>query len=925
MAKPNKAGKIGRTRRGTIARSERLPTQKLPLDADSPKAEVETAALCPYCKKELPSASETACPHCGLPIRRRKRQRQITAHGGALAKIVVHLPGEADKEFFLSKPVITVGRHSDNAVPVDSPIVSNEHARIEYTSNGHTLTDLGSTNGTRVNGQPLTPHKPHLLAANDIIRFSDARGNSIKLTYVTPSGFSHVDVKHVGQSYQIETDLAYIGRGFDANIVLPHPTVSWQHAKITRTEANRYLIEDVSTHNGTFLNGSPLPQPQVLERGDVIQIGPFNLVYQDRGLFSSFVAERNFRLEAVNLEKTVYGTNLLGFADTSQAKQLLRCLNLVINPREFVALVGSSGSGKSTLMKALLGLSPATAGVVLINGDNLYEHLETYRHLIGYVPQDDIVHAQLKVRQALRYALQLRLPATQSAHGERQIDEVLAKVGLTAQAETLIRDLSGGQRKRVSIAAELLADPWIFFLDEPTSGLDPGLEKLMMDTLRHLADEGRTIILVTHAISHIVDHCDQVAFMARGGELVYFGPPDQATEFFKVGNFPDIFTTLSQSYTGDEATPPELKTQFDQAANGGSPQPTPAIEAGALWGAHYRQSKIYEKYVSHRQSGQVVHPIPAGRPSIAESAQQQFSQFKILARRYLDLIRADRLSLWVLGAVMPLIALFLLLITSHSVLVGDNPTEINAILETIGSYSIAAETQTVLFIMALATSLLGLFSAAYELVKEEAIYRRERMLGLHTIPYFASKFGVLGAFMAVQIGLFLLILAFNLRFPGSGVIFWGPLEYYITLLLTVLASIALGLFISASATSKDMVTYLILIVILVQIVFSGAIFELSAFTAPLSYLTITRWTLESLGISTNIEHLNSLSQVRVENVLDTGRGLQTLVKDVPTPLTFYINYTHNALALGSRWLLLLAQTLIWSNLAVWQIRRKDEI
>ncbi|MCL4295365.1 MAG: FHA domain-containing protein [Anaerolineae bacterium] len=908
-----------------MPRSERLPTQKLPLDADSQKAEAETTALCPYCKQELPSATETACPHCGLPIRRRKRQRQITTHGGALAKVVVHLPGEADKEFFLSKPIITLGRHADNVIQINSPIVSNEHARIEYTSNGHTLTDLGSTNGTRVNGQPLSPHKPRLLTASDIIRFSDARGNSVKLTYVMPSGFSHVDVKHAGQSYQIESEIAYIGRGFDAHIVLPHPTVSWQHAKVTRREADQYLIEDVSTHNGTFLNGSPLPQAQLLERGDVIQIGPFNLVYQGRGLFSSFVAERNFRLEAVNLEKTVYGTNLLGLTDTSRSHQLLRRLNLVINPREFVALVGSSGSGKSTLMKALLGLRPASGGVVLINGDNLYEHLETYRHLIGYVPQDDIVHAQLKVRQALRYALQLRLPATRPAHGEKQIDEVLAKVGLAAQAETLVGHLSGGQRKRVSIAAELLADPWIFFLDEPTSGLDPGLEKLMMDTLRHLADEGRTIVLVTHAISHIVDHCDQVAFMARGGELAYFGPPEQAIEFFKVDNFPDIFTTLSQTYSGDEAIPPELKPLLDPQVNGSSTQPTLPVEAGSLWAEHYRQSKIYEKYVSHRQSGQVVHPIPAGRASIAESAQQQFGQFKILARRYLDLIRADRLSLWVLGAVMPLIALFLLLISPGQALVGDNPTGINAILEMRGSYSVAAETQTILFIMALATSLLGLFSAAYELVKEEAIYRRERMLGLRSIPYFASKFGVLGAFMAVQIVLFLLILAFNLRFPASGVIFWAPLEYYITLLLAVLASTALGLFISASATSKDMVTYLVLIVILVQIVFSGAIFELSQFTAPLSYLTITRWALESLGISTNIEHLNSLSQVRVENVLDTGRGLQTLVKDVPTPLTFYINYTHNGLALGSRWLLLLAQTLIWSYLAVWQIRRKDEI
>ncbi|MBI1876889.1 MAG: ABC transporter permease [Chloroflexi bacterium] len=476
-------------------------------------------------------------------------------------------------------------------------------------------------------------------------------------------------------------------------------------------------------------------------------------------------------------------------------------------------------------------------------------------------------------------------------------------------------------------AAELLADPWIFFLDEPTSGLDPGLEKLMMDTLRHLADEGRTIILVTHATNHIIDHCDQVAFMARGGELAYFGPPVQAIEFFNVDNFPDIYTALSQTYGGDDdpAVAPEIKPYYDKLDNGSLNGRPAEIEAGPLWAEHYRQSNLYETYVTHRQSGQVVRPITAGRVSVKQSTQQQFRQFKILAQRYLDLIKADPLSLWVLGAVMPLIALFLLLISQSQVLVGHSPAEIATSLETVGSYSIAAETQTVLFIMALSGSLLGIFSTAYELIKEEPIYRRERMLGLKVIPYFASKFVVLGAFMAVQIALFLLVLAFNVQFPSTGVIFWAPLEYYLTLLLTVLASIALGLFISASASSKDIVTYLILIVILVQIVFSGAIFELSGLTKPLSYLTITRWSLEALGISTNVESLNSLSQVRVENTLDTGRGLQYLIKDVPTPINFYINYTHNALALGSRWILLVAQILIWSNLTLWQIRRKDEI
>jgi ABC-type multidrug transport system ATPase subunit len=360
----------------------------------------------------------------------------------------------------------------------------------------------------------------------------------VQLTYLAPSGYSRLAIDKAGHAYQLKNDISHIGRGFDADIVLSHPAVSWYHAKVTRSTEEEYLLEDVSSHDATFLNGLQLEQGRKLAQGDVIGIGPFNLIYQGQGRFSSFLATRNFNVEVSGLEKTVYGSNWLGLADQTQPKQILRNVDLDINPREFVALVGGSGSGKSTLLKALVGLSPATGGKVLINGHDLYEHLELYRHLIGYVPQDDIIHQDLPVREALRYALHLRLPDHDPQSRPQLIAKVLEKVGLTAHAATLVRDLSGGQRKRVSIAAELLAEPWIFFLDEPTSGLDPGLEKVMMDTLRQLADEGRTIVLVTHATNNITNNCDQVAFMMPGGQLAYFGPPAEAIKFFAVDDFP---------------------------------------------------------------------------------------------------------------------------------------------------------------------------------------------------------------------------------------------------------------------------------------------------------------------------------------------------------------------------------------------------
>jgi len=590
-----------------------------------------------------------------------------------------------------------------------------------------------------------------------------------------------------------------------------------------------------------------------------------------------------------------------------------------------VALVGGSGTGKSTLLKALNGLSPATSGTVLVNGDNLYENFNLYRNMMGYVPQDDIIHQGLEVHQALVYAAQLRLPDASQSEIKERIEDVLAKVGLTAQAGTLVRNLSGGQRKRVSIAAELLAEPWIFFLDEPTSGLDPGLEKLMMDTLRQLADEGRTIVLVTHATANITNNCDQVAFMARGGELAYFGPPAQATEFFNVNNFPDIYTRLSQTYTADSdpTVPATIKAEYDEAVRAeGSASP---LLAGPLWAARYRKSDAHQTYIANRQTGEVARPITETSAAAEVSVGQQFQQFGVLSRRYLALIRHDKLSLWVLLAVMPIIAFLLLLISDGAALVGNTVDEIAAILDSDDVYTIVNQSQTLLFMMALSANLLGIFAASFEIIKEDAIYRRERMINLRIFPYFASKFVVLGLFMLLQCLLLLLVLAVGIDFPRGGAILWSPMEFYFTLVFTALASVALGLFISALATSRNMVVYLVLIALFVQIVFSGAIFELSPLTQPLSYLTITRWSLEALGASTDMNGLNNLGQVRVEREVDIGRGVQKVVEDFPTTVRFTVNYSHNALGLLSRWIFLWVQIIAWSSLTIWLIKRKDEI
>ncbi|MFN8458203.1 MAG: FHA domain-containing protein [Anaerolineae bacterium] len=890
----------------------------------------ETLTNCPHCGKKLPRPDVAFCPNCGTPLRGEAAQAADTVHGGSLAKIIINIPGEESREEFLSKAVTSLGRRNTNHIQIMSAIVSGQHAQIELTRQGHTLTDLRSTNGTYLNGKRLEPGQPYPLGNNDLIRFSDALGNSASLTYIAPSSFGAVGQAVIAKTFNLQSQISYIGRNPNAAIPLDHPAVSWNHARVIQQDGQRVAIADLSSNNGTFVNGAQLKGERTLERGDVVQIGPFNLVYQGGGVFAPYSAERNFRLEAVNLTKIVYPANPLGLADRSRPLTILQPLNLVINPREFVALVGGSGAGKSTLMKALSGVGPASGGTVLVNGDNLYANYNLYRNLLGYVPQDDIIHHNLEVGQALAYAARLRLPDATAAEIKRRVEEVLGKVGLTAQARTMVRDLSGGQRKRVSIAAELLAEPWIFFLDEPTSGLDPGLEKLMMDTLRQLADEGRTIILVTHATGNIANTCDQLAFMARGGELAYFGPPDQVMNFFQVDNFPDVYTRLSQSYGAEnEATvPAEIKPEYEEVKktcevrSAKTSQVSTPISAGALWAEHYRRSALFQKFIANRQTGEMARPVSSTAKGAGGGFKEQLKQFGMLARRYFDLIRHDKVSLGVLLAVMPIIALFLLLISSGSALVGNTAEEIKAILDSEGVYNVAYQAQELLFMLALSANLLGLFAASFEIIKEEAIYRRERMINLRLWPYFASKFVVLAGFMLLQCLLLLLVLGLKIKYPGLGAV----LGYYFTLVFSALASVALGLFLSALARSRDMVIYLVLLALFLQIVFSGAIFELGSVTAPLSYLTITRWSLEALGSSTDMEALNNLGQTRVEREIDlSGRGTQKVVEDVPTQVEFFVNYSHSALGVLSRWIFLWAHTLLWSGLALWLIKRKDEI
>ncbi|MGC9398120.1 MAG: FHA domain-containing protein [Anaerolineae bacterium] len=783
--------------------------------------------FCRFCGAALPNAAARFCRFCGRALK----------PPSSVPYLLLRMPGAAERRIPLDRPLLTLGRATDNDIVLPLKYVSNHHGRLEHSGGHWRYVDLNSTNGTYLNGKRVSSAR---LRQGDILRIGDIQGNSLSLTFKSPAQQHHQlpqGTIHLGQMQLGTQPTLLIGRDPQAQIPLSAPVVSWHHARIQQRTGGAF-IEDLNSTNGTFVNGHRVRGRQSLQQGDRIQIGPFKLLYE-RASIQQYAVTDGVRLDATNIVREV--------GRGQRHKRILKGIDLSIQPKEFVALVGTSGAGKSTLIQALSGFTPAD-GQVLINGDDLYEQFDLYRTMIGYVPQDDIIHKNLSVHHALRYAAQLRLPAdTSSQEIEQRIDKVLQAVGMTAQKEQPVSSLSGGQRKRVSIAAELLAEPKLFFLDEPTSGLDPGLEKKMMYTLRRLADEGRTVLLVTHATANI-NQCDHVCFLSQG-RLVYFGPPQEAFHFFNVssGDFADIYDRL------DAEDPQEARRKARQ------------------WEQRYRHSPQYQTYVRQRQRS-LSPPQPAPSPDGAERQGPRVNplrQFSILTRRYLELVQRDPLLLTVLVAVMPIIGILLLLISESEWLVGESVSQITAQLEAelargeeSASYLIVGNTQTLLLMLSLAAVLLGLFAAAYEIVKERSIYQRERMVTLQIVPYIASKVTVLGTFTLLQCFLLLFVVGLKVSLPQDGVLFPAPVEMYVTLVLGAVAAIMLGLFLSTLAPNENTVIYLVLLVLFFQIIFAGVIFELPGVSASISKFTLSRWTMEGLGTTVNVERLNELNRTR---------------------------------------------------------------
>jgi ABC-type multidrug transport system ATPase subunit/CRP-like cAMP-binding protein len=638
-----------------------------------------------------------------------------------------------------------------------------------------------------------------------------------------------------------------IGRAIDNDIVLPSRTVSNHHAVIRAGDGDA-TIEDLRSTNGTFVNGESVRRSK-LHAGDEVWIGDERFIFEPAEL-RAVVRPHGVRIDAIALRK-----------DVAADKSLLQDVSLSVLPGEFVALVGGSGAGKTTLLDALAGIRPASGGRVLYDGDDRYEHDARFRTVIGYVPQDDIVHTELSLRRTLHHAAAIRLPVdTTEAAREQAADQVMTQLGLAHQADVKVGRLSGGQRKRCSIGVELLTQPRVFFLDEPTSGLDPAADGQLMRLLRRLADGGSTVVLTTHATKNVA-MCDKVVVLGRGGHLAFVGTPARALEHFDVESFDEIYDRLEP-----EGAPLAAQETF-------------------------RASPEYEQ----QRSLVLDPPAPTGSgtgPGRARGLRRSLHQFATLSKRNLDLhLRSkDRLIPMV---AQPVVLCFLLLAIFSSGLF--KPGRPNAV----------APLQ-IIFLLAFNAFLLGLLASVQEIVKELPIFLRERSVGVSAIPYLLSKTTFLVP--AVMLGCVIMsgVMLLTNRLPDTGLEMYGPL--LLTMVLAGLAGMALALLTSSFATSSQQATDLLSLWITPQVLFGGGLFAVPSMNFAgrlVSHVVPLRWALEAGGHSAGLNDVFRASQSI------TGRSLLNQYGD-----TFSCNPT-------KQWLILAAFIVLPMTLAGFILRRRS--
>ena len=724
------------------------------------------------------------------------------------------------------KDQIIIGKNSDQVdITLPGDVISRVHGCLTIIPQGVLYRDLKSRNGTNI---VENNHIYRLKKTDESVLLS----NSAFLNVGGQKGFFFF-VRTLLPSEQwkkvaITSKPLTIGRHSENDIVLDHPCVSKQQAKLFLKDKTVFLT-DCESYNGTRVNGRKIKGTVQLHDFDVIQILEFQMIVSADILYYS-TALHGIHLVANGVTKTV----------GSDRKVLLNHVDVEIRSSEFIAIIGGSGAGKTTLMNAISGFDQQCSGQICFNGMDLHKEFNTLKDLIGYVPQQDIIYENLTLHDMLYYTAQMKMPKdTDHAEIEKRITEVLEMVELDKHASTFIRKLSGGQKKRASIAVELLADPKLFFLDEPTSGLDPGTEKNLMMLLNRLSKlQDKTIIMVTHTTQSL-QLCDKVIFMGPGGNLCFYGTVDQARMFFQTDDLVDIYNIIAKN--------PEM------------------------WAQQYRNC------MEERSDTQADEDWSEDKKKT-----EWFRQWSVLTRRYLKLLLNDRVRLLILLAQPAIIGVLLSVVADSRV------------------FEIYESTQSMMFALSCSAIWIGLFNTIQEICKERVILRREYMANLKLPLYILSKVTVQTVLAAIQAVILSVIFLQVIGKEREGIIFdnFTP-EILFTVWLTIIASMAMGLVISSIVKSGDKAMTLAPFVLIVQLLFSGILFELKGISKVLSWFTASRWSVEALGSIANMNTLDMRMKEQIPSIVTTEKEI----------------YEHSLIHLAKDWSILLLMAVVCIVLA----------
>lgn len=710
--------------------------------------------ICSYCKSFVDNDA-IYCTNCG-----RKIEKQLIYN-----------------DLIEENTEITIGRLNSNDIILSNNSVSRNHAKIIFKNKSFYIEDLDSTNGVFVNGKKVSKSKITLSDKITIAKNIELKWDDILSAFHNKkSKIRVVPLKNEPLKNEIR-----IGRHPDNDIVIDNIKVSRHHARIKK-EGNFWYIEDLGSSNGTFVDGKKIKKALVSDK-NIILIGGIPLRLED-----FLKKDKKFKSDiSISLENVSYVIN---------GKKIIDDISLTLYPHEFVGLIGPSGSGKTTLMLLMNGMNMPTAGRILLNNQNLHDYFEAFKGQIGYVPQDDIIHRELTVKESLIYTSKLRLQTTFTDEVEAQVNKVLKTLALTDAQDVFIgtaekKGISGGQRKRVNLAQELITEPSILFLDEPTSGLDPKSDYDVMILLRNIAEKGKIVLLTTHAITEenfrILTH---LIVLTKNGKLAYFGPANQACDYFGVNKPVEIFDKLEKQ----------------------SPE---------NWKNKYRESHYYKEYVINRR-------IESQRTESQSKSNNQkrnfkFSQLLVLISRYFKIKTRDKVSTLILLLQAPIIAFFI------SLVFNTNDEKVQA-----------------LFIMVIAAIWLGCSNAVREIVSEQAIYKRERMVNLSIFYYLLSKIIVLSLLCVIQCLILVFVVSNSLNFTGN------TTALFFILLMTSIASLSIGLLISSLVKTNEAAMGLVPIVLIPKIILGGLISKFAImkdFIKVMAAFMLSRWAFEASLIS----------------------------------------------------------------------------